>query len=93
MKYVLRYTMADGVDFARVREFFPEHRRCWAAFQANGTLLAIGPMEEPTEGALAVFTSREAAEAFARSDPFVTRGVVGSWEVKGWREAILDPAD
>ncbi len=48
-------------------------------------------MEDPDEGALAVFTSRAAAERFAESDPFVTNGVVESWDVRGWREAILEP--
>ncbi|HET7725239.1 MAG TPA: YciI family protein [Propionibacteriaceae bacterium] len=89
MKYVLRYTMADGVDFTRVRELFPEHRRHWESYRENGTLVAIGPMEDPADGALSVFTTREAAEEFAASDPFVTSGVVGTWDVAGWREAIL----
>jgi len=63
----------------------------WDVFRAERTLLAIGPMEDPAEGALAIFTSREAAEQFARSDPFVTGGVVGNWDVTGWQEAILEP--
>ena len=91
MKYVLRYAMALGVDSARLRDLFPAHCAHWADFQADGTLLAIGPMEDPADGALSVFTSREAAERFAESDPFVTGGVVGTWEVSGWREAILEP--
>ena len=91
MKYVLRYAMASDVDFARVRALFPEHRQHGDVFRAERTLLAIGPMEDPAEGALAIFTSREAAEQFARSDPFVTGGVVGNWDVTGWQEAILEP--
>jgi uncharacterized protein YciI len=39
---------------------------------------------------MAVFTSREAAEEFARHDPFVVNGVVRSWEVREWDEAA-DP--
>ncbi|HSN11789.1 MAG TPA: YciI family protein, partial [Propionibacteriaceae bacterium] len=76
MKYVLRYTMADGVDPQRLREVFPDHRRHWEAYREDGTLVAIGPMEDPADGALSVFTTREAAEEFARADPFVTSGVV-----------------
>jgi uncharacterized protein YciI len=91
MKYLLRYTMAADVDWARVRELFPEHRQHWDAFRADGTLLAIGPMENPAEGALAILTSRAVAEQFAASDPFVTGGVVGAWDVTGWQEAILEP--
>ena len=91
MKYVLRYAMANDVDFARVRALFPEHRERWVEFRVEGTLLAIGPMEDPAEGALGIFTSREAAERFARSDPFVIGGLVGEWDVTGWQEAILEP--
>ena len=89
MKYVLRYTMADGVDGDRLRALFTEHRKHWETYREDGTLVAIGPMEDPADGALSVFTTREAAEEFARSDPFVTSGVVGTWDVTGWREAIL----
>ncbi len=32
----------------------------------------------------------EAAEEFARNDPFVVNGVVRSWEVREWHEAV-DP--
>jgi uncharacterized protein YciI len=93
MKYVLRYHMMPDVDFARLRELFPAHRAHWAGFQADGTLVAIGPMENPADGALGVFTTHEAAERFAHADPFVTGGVVETWEVTGWREALLDPQD
>ena len=40
------------------------------------------------EGSMAVFTSLDAAEEFARSDPFVLNGVVSSWRVREWNEAI-----
>lgn len=92
MRYVLRYEMAPGVDLARLRELFAAHREHWAGFRADGTLVAIGPMESPSDGALAVFTTGEAAELFARGDPFVTEGLVGRWRVTGWQEAILEPS-
>ena len=38
---------------------------------------------------MGVFTTREAAEAFARHDPFVLRGVVRRWYVRGWNEALV----
>jgi len=40
------------------------------------------------EGSMAIFTTREAAEAFAEGDPFVLNGVVGRWSVREWNEAI-----
>ena len=88
MLYVLRYEMAPGVSRERLLELFPAHRASWATYRADGTLVAIGPMEDPADGALAVFTTRAAAEAFAHEDPFVVGGAVGGWRVLGWHEAI-----
>ena len=42
------------------------------------------------EGSMAVFARREAAEEFARDDPFVLHGVVRAWYVRDWNE-ILTP--
>ena len=48
----------------------------------------IGPFADPREGAMAIFTTREAAEEFAAEDPFVVNGVVASWRVREWNEAL-----
>jgi uncharacterized protein YciI len=86
MKYVLIYDSADDVaQTAPVH--FAAHRARWKDFQADGTLLLIGPYSDQS-GALAVFTTRAAAEEFARSDPFVLNGVVRGWSVKEWAEAL-----
>ena len=86
MKYVLIYDSADDVaQTAPVH--FAAHRARWKEFQADGTLLLIGPYSDQS-GALAVFTTRAAAEEFARSDPFVLNGVVRAWSVKEWAEAL-----
>jgi uncharacterized protein YciI len=37
---------------------------------------------------MAVFTPREAAETFARLDPFVTEGLVPKWLIREGREAL-----
>jgi hypothetical protein len=51
----------------------------------RGVLLSLGPFSDRS-GSLAVFSTREAAEEFASGDPFVLHGVVGSWEIREWRE-------
>jgi uncharacterized protein YciI len=49
----------------------------------------IGTFGNPQdEGSMAIFTTRQAAEAFARSDPFVLNGVVRRWSIREWNEAI-----
>jgi uncharacterized protein YciI len=52
-----------------------------------------GVFANPQEGALIVFTTREAAEEFVRSDPFVSNGVVRSWRVYEWNETQFDAKD
>ena len=90
MKYVLRYESPDDLDAASLRAHFPAHQARWAEFREQGTLLLIGPYADRS-GALAVFTSAEAAEEFATDDPFVLNGLVSRWTVTAWNEALLDP--
>jgi uncharacterized protein len=93
MKYVLFYDPAEdpAADVAGLaRQHFPDHRARWSQFRDRGTLLLIGPFSDGS-GAMAVFTTREAAEEFARDDPFVVHGVVGGWSVREWNEALLNP--
>jgi uncharacterized protein YciI len=90
MKYVLFYESADNVA-EKATAHAPAHRKHWHPFRERGELLLIGPFGDPqSQGAMAVFTTREAAEEFARDDPFVVNGVVRSWEIREWDEAV-DP--
>ncbi len=87
-KYVLFYESADDVA-SKAPAHFPAHLARWKEFQGQGTLLMIGTFANAQEeGSMAIFTTREAAEAFARSDPFVLNGVVRQWSVREWNEAI-----
>ena len=90
MKFVLRYDMPQDVDEAELRAHFPAHRARWATFREQGSLLLIGPLAD-RQGALAVFTNHDAAEAFAKPDPFVLHGLVSRWTITAWNEALLDP--
>ncbi|MEN3280983.1 MAG: uncharacterized protein V7607_2123 [Solirubrobacteraceae bacterium] len=85
-KYVLFYTSADDV-LTRAPAHFPAHRTRLGEFHARGTLLGVGTFGDPqSQGSMAIFASREAAEEFARDDPFVLGGVVSAWEVREWNE-------
>jgi uncharacterized protein YciI len=89
VKYVLSYTAVDGfLPLAQAN--FPAHSARAREFAARGELLMIGVLDEPMNGdAMAVFTSREAAEEFLSDDPFVVNGVVASWSVRPWNEALV----
>ena len=91
MKFVLFYESADDVG-AKARPVFAAHQAHWSEFLAAGSLLMIGTFGNPQdEGSMAVFTTREAAEEFARTDPFVLHGVVRRWHVQAWNEVLSAP--
>ncbi len=89
-KYVLFYESADDV-LEKAPLHFPAHRARWNEFRTRGTLLLIGPFANPQEGSIAISTTWEAAEEFARGDPFVLNGVVRDWYIRDWNEAIAEP--
>jgi uncharacterized protein YciI len=88
MKYVLSYEAAD--DFmSKVPLHVQAHQALWQRFKADGSLLMIGPFTDaPAGGALAIFTHRSAAEAFATQDPFVRHGVVARYTIREWNEVL-----
>lgn len=87
MKYVVFYESADDVR-EKAPLHFAAHSARWNEFAAAGTLLMIGPFANPADGAMGVFTTREAAESFATGDPFVIHGVVKNWRITEWAEAL-----
>ena len=88
MRYVLFYETADD-GLAKAPENFPAHQERFMRYAAGGTLLSIGTFADPqAEGAMGIFTTREAAEEFARDDPFVVNGVVGNWYVREWDDVL-----
>jgi hypothetical protein len=91
VKYVVCYEVADDV-MAKIREHNPEHRARWARYRDRGELLMIGPFTDLRDGAMAVFTTREAAEEFVSGDPFVLHGVVHKWRILEWMEALVPDA-
>ena len=87
MKYVLYYQSSPDV-MERAPLHIAAHQARWQEFASEGTLLMVGPFANPQEGAMAIFTTREAAERFAKGDPFVVNGVVSDWVVREWAEAL-----
>jgi uncharacterized protein YciI len=90
MKYVVFYTSAEDV-LSRAPEHMPVHGALIDEFQERGTLLLIGTFADPVrDGAMCIFTTREAAEDFVARDPFVRHGLVVRHEIREWKE-ILAP--
>lgn len=89
MHYLLTYDLAS--DYLERRgEFRDEHLKlAWEA-QARGEILIAGALAEPADTALLVFSgdTPEAAERFARADPYVANGLVKSWRVRPWNTVV-----
>jgi uncharacterized protein YciI len=84
--HVLFYESADDV-MSRAPAHFVAHRARLTEFKERGELRHVGVFADPQrDGSMAIFTTREAAEAFVAGDPFVLEGVVRSWTVKEWHE-------
>jgi uncharacterized protein YciI len=88
MKYVLLYETAPNA-LEKAMELFPAHQQHYEPFAARGELLGLGTFGDPqAEGSMAIFTTREAAERFAKDDPFVTEGVVARLHVRDWDDVV-----
>jgi uncharacterized protein YciI len=90
MKYVVTYEAAEDVA-SKAPAHYPAHAARARDFHSRGDLLMIGVFEDAqADGALGIFPTRRAAEAFIRDDPFVLHGVVRAWHIRGWNE-VLEP--
>jgi uncharacterized protein YciI len=88
MKVVAFYEVAPEA-LPKIMEHFPAHKMRLDEFHARGVLLGAGPLGNPPEGAMAIFTNREAAEEFIRDDPFVVNKIVSEWRVVEWKAAFI----
>ena len=74
MKTVVLYETAPETTMEKMTEVFPAHQANEEIFVKAGKILGIGPFAIPGEGAMAIFTDRESAEAFVKGSPIVFEG-------------------
>lgn len=93
MHYILFYEVRpDYVEKrAQFRDLHLKHAR--AAYD-RGELVLGGALADPVDGAVLVFRgpSIDHVEAFAKSDPYVTSGLITKWHVRTWNTVIGDGA-
>jgi len=89
MHYLLFYEAAP--DYPERRgEFRAEHLTlAWQAVD-RGELLLGGALADPVDGSVLLFQgeSPDVAERFARTDPYVTHGLVTRWRVRPWTTVV-----
>lgn len=91
MHYLLIYELAP--DYLERRgNFRDEHLHlAWHAQKHEGLILG-GALKDPADKAVLLFQGEtpQAAEAFAKKDPYVKNGIVREWTVRPWHTVVGD---
>jgi uncharacterized protein len=89
MHYLLIYeVVADYVE--RRAPYRRQHLALAREAEVRGELVLAGALANPADGAVLLFrgSSPAAAEAFAKSDPYVLNGLVTRWRVREWTTVV-----
>jgi uncharacterized protein YciI len=90
---ILFYDIVD--DYVERRApFRSEHLALAKQAYESGDLVMGGALADPVDGVAIVFRgpATDAAEAFAKADPYVKNGLVKSWRVRKWTTVIGEGA-
>ena len=77
----------SGATMEQIMAVYPRHKAFVDEFVARGEVIGIGPFTD--RGNMAIFRTREAAEAFAKRDPFLLEGLVASYVIRDWNDQML----
>jgi uncharacterized protein len=93
MHYLLMYDLVPDYLERRAQYRDAHLKLAWAAAE-RGELLLAGALAEPTDSAVLLFEgdSPDAAQAFARADPYVLAGLVARWRVREWTTVVGERA-
>lgn len=86
MKYVVLGEGA-GAAMETIMKVYPRHKEFADALIAQGVVIGIGPFTGG--GNLGIFRTKEAAEKFVNEDPFKLEGLVKSYVIKEWNDALI----
>jgi uncharacterized protein len=93
MHYLLFYEVND--DYAARRAGFRDAHleKAWQSHE-RGELVLAGALANPLDGAVLLFQgeSPKVAEEFAKTDPYVTNGLVKRWHVREWSTVVGERA-
>jgi uncharacterized protein len=80
--------IGSGASMDAIMAVYPRHKAVVDVFVARGDVVGIGPFAD-RGGSLAIFRSREAAEAFVKQDPFILEGLLESYDIREWADQML----
>jgi uncharacterized protein len=78
-----------GKTREEIMAIYPRHKAFLDQFIVRGEVVGVGPFTDKEGGNMAIFRSRAAAEAFAKSDPFLVEGVAKEYQIKEWGDTML----
>ena len=77
----------SGASREAIMAVYPRHKAVVDAFKARGEVIGIGPFADL--GNMGIFRTREAAEEFAKQDPFILEGLIKSFVIRDWNDTML----
>jgi hypothetical protein len=83
MHFLLFYEVVENYLEKRA-PFRAEHLTLAQRATQRGDLVLGGALADPPDGAVLVFRSAQAAEDFAKTDPYVRNGLVTTWRIRAW---------
>jgi uncharacterized protein YciI len=78
---------SSGASRDELMAVYPRHKLIVDKYVSQGVVLGIGPFTDGSN--MAIFKTREAAEAFSKEDPFILEGLVKSFVIKDWGDSRL----
>ncbi len=78
---------SSGASMEAILAVFPRHKALLDTFAARGDVIGAGPFTDL--GNMAIFRTREAAEAFVKQNPFILEGLVKSFVIRDWDDRMI----
>jgi uncharacterized protein YciI len=78
---------SSGTSMDTIMAVYPRHKAVVDSFIDRVEVIGIGPFTD--RGNMAIFKTREAAEAFVKQDPFILEGLVKSFVIREWNDTML----
>jgi uncharacterized protein YciI len=78
---------SGGAPRDAIMDVYPRHKVVVDRFIERGEVIGIGPFEDG--GNMAIFRTRAAAQAFTEQDPFILEGLIASFSIRPWLDAML----
>ena len=77
----------SGATMETIMSVYPRHKAIVDKYIAKGEVIGIGTFAD--KGNMAIFRTRAAAEQFVSEDPFILEGLVKSFVIRDWNDAML----